>query len=174
VKIATGTLEKESPDPGQDGITQVSMEWRHGIGRNPSLKPISHDQIVSSPQLFDKWAQVRKVVAVVGVTHDDVLATRRFNAAHKRASITFLGHMNHARVQISGDFWRTIGAAVIRDNYFAVDAELIESLFRLLYTGWQGLSFIKTGHHNGQFDTVPVDLDVGWSGLDFRDHVGGF
>jgi hypothetical protein len=174
VKIATGTVEKESPDPGQDGITQVSMEWRHGIGSNPSLKAIPHDQVVPSPQLFDKGAQVRKVVAVVGVPHDDVLATRRFNTAHERASITFFGHMNHARVQISGDFWRTIAAAVICDNYFAVDAELLESVFRLLYTGRQGLSLVKTGHHNGQFDTVSVNLYLGWSGLDFRDHVGGF
>ena len=73
------------------------MKCRHRVGRNTAFETISHHEVVTCAQLFEKRAEICEVIAVVGVAHDDVLAACGFNAGKKGVAITFFGHVNHPR-----------------------------------------------------------------------------
>ena len=116
VEIAARTLKEEPPDCSEHGVAEISVRRRHGSGFDTALEAISHYQIVAGAQFFNEGKQVGKVVTVVGVTHDDILASGRSYATHQRIPIAFGGNLNYTRAQILGQCLGAIGAAVIGND----------------------------------------------------------
>jgi len=64
VEITHGALEKQSSNPGENRIAQVTVQRRHGAWQNSAPKPVPHYQVVSFPQLVDEQVGLREIVAV--------------------------------------------------------------------------------------------------------------
>src|SRR5947208_2995803 len=67
--------EEEPSDPRESGIPQVSILPRHRTRLDTAEKPIAHHEVTTSAKLLHERRQVREIIAVVGVTHDDETAT---------------------------------------------------------------------------------------------------
>ncbi len=66
-----------------------------------------------------------KVVAVVGISHDDVLTGSGGDASHQRTAISFGRHMNYLGSKPLGDLDRFIRAPVVGNNNFAGDIRIL-------------------------------------------------
>ena len=89
MKVAAGAAEKEPPDAGQHRVPEIFVQRRHGVGLDAAFETIAHHELVAVAQFLEKGTEVREIVTVVGVAHDDVLAAGRLDAALKRAAVTF-------------------------------------------------------------------------------------
>src|SRR5262249_34921754 len=101
-----------------------------------------HYEVVAFAQLMDKWFEVTEVVTVIGVTHDDVFAARRRDAAHESAAISLLFDVYHARAQLVTDLLRAVGAAVIGHDNLARYTHIPQAKLCLLYAGTQCLCLV--------------------------------
>ena len=72
---------KEQPaDAAEHRIAEITVQERHGAGRDAALEAVAHDQIAAVAQFRHEGLQAGKIVAVVGVAHDDETAPRRRDA----------------------------------------------------------------------------------------------
>jgi hypothetical protein len=76
LKIPDRTTEKYSSKPAQDWISQEAVEHWHGTWTDPSLEAVPHDKLIPLIQPTHKISDLRKVVTVVRITHDNVFAAR--------------------------------------------------------------------------------------------------
>ena len=97
-----------------------------------SQEAIAHHQVVALTEVGDKIFQLREIVAVVGVTHDDEFSAGRRDSTAQCGSVPSFGDGHHARAEASGNFLRPIRAAVVRDDDLALDLAFGESLARFL------------------------------------------
>lgn len=74
MKVADGALEKKPSDPSQYRISEIAVEERHGPEKNRTAKPVAHYQIISLAQLANELAELREVIAIVRINHNDELA----------------------------------------------------------------------------------------------------
>ena len=85
MKIATGAFEEHSSDARENRITEISMKRFHRAGLDPAGETISHDQIESFAEFIDEGPQVRKIITVIRIAHDDELAARGCDAGANAA-----------------------------------------------------------------------------------------
>src|SRR5204862_3930119 len=100
------------------------------------------------------FGDVEKVVAVVGVAHDDVGAACGVDAAHQGVAVAFFFDVNHASAQAAGYFGGTIGRAVVGDEDFAVDVGVAQGALGFFDAGGEGVGFVETGHDDRDFDRI--------------------
>ena len=74
-QVPDRAAEEEPSDPRESGIPQVSILPRHRTRLDTAEKPIAHHEVTTSAKLLHERRQVREIIAVVGVTHDDETAT---------------------------------------------------------------------------------------------------
>jgi len=89
---------------------------------NAAPKAIAHHQIGAISQLLDETRNVPKIIAVVGVGHNDIDAACSLNPALERVPIPALLNLHQFCSRRPGDFGRAIGRSVISDNDFAPEA----------------------------------------------------
>src|SRR6516164_3969693 len=75
----TGSKEKIN-QPAESGIPKVFVQRRHRSWFDPAAKPISHYEIRALAQRSDKIRHLAKIITVVGIAHNDILAARNSNA----------------------------------------------------------------------------------------------
>src|SRR5262245_32585834 len=78
-------LEPPAHYPGKERVTEPPMQERHGPRHHAAAargKPASLYQIESLPELCHELGGLEKVVTVIRVAHDDVLAARGCDASH--------------------------------------------------------------------------------------------
>src|SRR5712664_3155153 len=90
----------------------------------PRGKTTALDQIVPFPQLIEKPWNLRKIVAVVGVSHNNEPAAGRRDSAHECVAVTSFGNGDHAGAQLLGDLNGAVGAAVVCHNDLSFDLML--------------------------------------------------
>lgn len=88
----------------------------------PPHEAVAHHELAARAQCFDEALQVREVVAVVGVAHDDVAAAGGRDARHQRRAVAALVHVHHACALGFGNLDRAVRRAVVGDDDFARDA----------------------------------------------------
>jgi hypothetical protein len=91
-------------EPTQTGIAQVFVQFGHGARFDATPEAVPHDQIVALTQFLDKIRYFAEVVAIIGIAHDDVLASRTDNPGPQRRAVTSLLDANHASSIGFGDF----------------------------------------------------------------------
>src|SRR4029077_11106043 len=92
------------------------MEPGHGTRLDPALKAVAHDEVGSLAQLVEKTWDVPEVVAVVSISHQNVLSCSSRNPSHERISISLGLYMDHTGTEPFRDFDRTVGASVVRND----------------------------------------------------------
>src|ERR1700722_5690980 len=110
MEVAARTAEEHAAYRGEHGVADVTVQRRHRSRLDAAKEPVAHHEFVALPELLDKATQVREVVAVVGITHDDVTAARRGNSGQQRTAIATLRHGDNARAMLQGDVLRAVAA----------------------------------------------------------------
>src|SRR5690242_16498544 len=82
VKITALATEKQPSHERQHWIPHISVQERHGAGLDATGKTVSHHQVITSTQFLEKTRNMPKVVAVIGVTHDEITAASGADAPH--------------------------------------------------------------------------------------------
>jgi hypothetical protein len=149
IKIATFLAgKKQAPDPGQKGITEVSVQSWHRVRCDSTPETVSYDQIVTLAKFFNKGKQGRKIVTLVRVSHDHIFSVRRVDSCRQSRAIATGRRAYSSSVQVISDLDGAIGAAIIGHNNFSGDAVLLQKKLRLLNASCQGASLVKAGHDN--------------------------
>src|ERR1700733_7909490 len=89
VKVAHPGGEEQPPREAQQWIAEIPMQEWHGAGSDAAAKTMADDHQVPLAQSFDECIEPRKIVAVIGVTHNDVAPMGCVDAANECVSIAF-------------------------------------------------------------------------------------
>ena len=114
-------------------------------------KPATHDEFEAFLEFFDETVRLGKIVAVVGIAHDDPFAERGTDAATQRAAVAFFLHWHYARAEFPGDGRRAVGAAIVGNDDFAPDAGALDSEPRHFDAARERFRLVQAGHKNRQF-----------------------
>src|SRR5579859_247554 len=121
MEVAARTAEEHAAYRGEHWVADVTMQWWHRARLDAAEEPVAHHKFVALPELLDEAAQIREVVAVVGVTHDDVTPARRGDSRQQRAAIAARSHSDNTRAVLLGDIPRAVGAAIVGNHDFTHD-----------------------------------------------------
>src|SRR5208337_391329 len=88
VKITRAASKQHPPNLGENRISKVPMQSWHRAPLNASAEAVAHDEVRAPAQLLHEARDVAKVVAVVGIPHDDELATRSRDPAHQGVAVS--------------------------------------------------------------------------------------
>jgi hypothetical protein len=91
------------------------MERGHGSPLYAAFEPVPHNKIVSFLQLGYEPIEPRKVIGIIGVTHDHETPFRCFNAASKGRSITAFRNRYDSRAETLRNRLGTVGRAIVGD-----------------------------------------------------------
>ena len=97
MKIAHRTLEEQASNPGENGIPEIAVQWRHRARQNSALEPVSHHQVISFAQLSDERIQLREIVTVIRIAHQNESSARGCDASVQRAPVTARLDRNDSR-----------------------------------------------------------------------------
>src|SRR5262249_37626391 len=103
-------------------------------------------QVVTLAQLLNERAQLREVVTVVGVTHDDVPRPGGVDPGTEGAAVPLHLDMDDAGPQPTRDLRRSVRAAIVRDDDLALDPALAQEVLRLPDARGQALGLVQAGH----------------------------
>lgn len=154
MKVTDTDTEEQTANPAQDRIAQIAMERRHGPGSDSALETVAHDQIHALTQLVHKDLKAGKIVAVIGIAHDGVLAACGSDPPQQGRAIPFLRHIHHPGPQAAGYLLGPVRTAVVRYQHFPVDAGTLQIGLGLHDAGGQRLGFVQTGHQDSQFTGI--------------------
>src|SRR5579863_558164 len=88
MKIADRGAKEQAAKLRQHRVAQVAVQERHGAGLDSPPKAISHHEIGAIAQFGHELFDSSKIVAAVGITHNDMATASRADAAQKRTAIT--------------------------------------------------------------------------------------
>src|SRR5713101_247983 len=148
MKIATRAAEKKPANRGEDGIAEIAMQCGHGPRPDAALEAIAHHKLIALAKLLDERGEPGEVVAVVGITHDDVGAACGTDAADKRASVAPLRDIDNPRPVSFGNRPRAVRAPIVGNHDLANYATACQKRPRLGHALPDRLSFIKARHHD--------------------------
>jgi hypothetical protein len=119
--------------------------------------------IAPGVQRLDETVEPRKIVAGVGVAHNNVAPPSRLNARRQRGAVTSLRDVDHACPETFGDPLRTVLAAVVRHQHLAADAAAGKESGRLLDAHRQRAGLVEARHEDrelagGESRRVVIDV----------------
>ncbi len=152
VEIADGNRKEQAAEKAQDRIAEITMQKRHRPGLDAAFEPVADDEIAAAAQAREKWLQVSEVVAAVGVADDDVRAAGRVNSPHERSPVPADRHGHDPGAVRLGDADRSVGAAVVGDQHFAVDALALEECARFVDAGGERLGLVEARHQDRELE----------------------
>src|SRR5437870_8864893 len=110
----------------QHRITEIFVKGLHGARSDSTLEAVTHHELITVAQLRQKRSQIRKVVAVIGVSHDDVLTSRGCDSSQQGAAVAFSGNVNYASSDFRRDGLRSVRAAIVRNQHFPIYPVLVQ------------------------------------------------
>src|SRR5262249_17451428 len=116
VHIVDVRPEHVANEKRKERIAKPPMEQRHRAWHHPAAsgrKPATLNQVEAFPKLVHELGDLPKIVAIVGVPHDDELPPRSRYASHERIAVTLLRHGNDAGPQPGGNGLRAVGTAIV-------------------------------------------------------------
>ena len=161
VNVTDGKLEHHSGQAREKRVSQPAMKEGHGAGHDPPAaagQAATLYQVVARPQLFDELGDFAKIVAVVGVAHDDEATSGCRDPRHQRISVASFRHVDHPGAPSLGDARGAVLAAIIGHDDFARTSALLEGGLGFADTGGKSLRLVEAGHDDAQFDCRKVVL----------------
>ena len=135
------------------------MQIGHGAGLDPPSESVAHHEFVAFAQLDEKGSQIGEIVAVVGVSHNDVFAMRRLEPSHESAAVSLLIHDDDSGAGGGGNRRGTVAATVVRDDHLSGDAMFLHGRERLANARFQGLGLVQAWHDHRKLDGSRVAHD---------------
>jgi hypothetical protein len=117
-------LEKNTAYETQERIADPAMERGHGSTLYAAFEPVPHNKIVSFSQLSYEPIEPRKIIGIIGVTHDHETPFRCFNAASKGRSIAAFRNRYDSRAETLRNGLGIVSRAIVGDQYLAADVRL--------------------------------------------------
>src|SRR5688572_16281459 len=96
---------------------------RHSFGHDGATTPghaTSHDQLKPLSKFFHKGFQSRKIIAVIGIGHDDIATPSSSDPCPQSAAVAFFRNINDTCPQTTCEFLGTVRASIIRDEHFSL------------------------------------------------------
>src|SRR5690242_11367171 len=90
-------MEKQPSHERQHRILQITVHERHGAGLNAPGKTVAHYQRMTGAQLRQETRYMPEVIAVIGVTHDQITATSSADAPREGVATSLLLHVDNTR-----------------------------------------------------------------------------
>lgn len=125
MKIVGGAAEKEATDESKGGVADPTVFPGHGTGDDLSPTPwhtAAHDEVGAGAEFLDEGFDLGKVVAAVRVAHDEESSIGGFHACSEGIAVAFFGDTDNAGTELAGYVLGPIGAAIVGDEDFALDA----------------------------------------------------
>src|ERR1700710_1639754 len=94
MEVADARRKEKAPCEAQHWIAKRTMQKRHRSTLGAAAKPMADDHRIAGAQTIDERIELRKIVAIIGVCHDNKLSMGRGNSTHQRIAVTLLrdGH----------------------------------------------------------------------------------
>src|SRR5207237_8053822 len=124
----------------------------HGLVIAFALEAIANNELVALAPFIDEARDLGKVMAAVGVAHDDELAACLFDPVTEGASVAFELGVYHSRAMLPGNLNRAVGRAVIRNYDFSANAYVAEGVQGFVYARCNGLHFVESGNDDRYLD----------------------
>src|SRR5688572_16907418 len=119
MKVPDRGAEKQPPDKTQDRIADIAVQPRHGAGRYAAGKPVAHDEVGAAAKSRDESIELRKIVAVVAIAHDDEAPLGGGDASRESRAIAALADRDDPSTIGRGNLLRAVVRAVIGDEHLA-------------------------------------------------------
>ena len=156
VEVSAWSFEKKASDPGEHRIAEVPMQRPHGTGFDTTKEPVAHDEVTSLAQLFEEPRHIPKIVAAIGVAHDNELTAGGGDTTHQCAAITLAWDVNHADTQSFGDLRRAILTAVVRNDDFPLQVVGAEHRLHLSNADSQRLRLVQAGNNDRHLRVIII------------------
>ena len=108
-KSPMGAWKRRAADEAEHRVAEIAVQERHGLGADAAAKAIAHHEVGAVAKLGEEARDVRELVAVVGVGHEDVLAARGANAGVEGSAVAADGDGHDARAVVYRDLLRAVG-----------------------------------------------------------------
>ncbi len=155
MEIVDGSAEEETSDEGEGGVADPAVFPGHGTGGDGSAAArhaATHDQVVAFTEFRHEPADVREIVGIVGITHEDPAATGGIEATAQGVAVALGRDTFDTGAQAFGNFDGAVGGAVVGDEDFALDAGLADAFLGFADADGQRLRLIEAGHDDGEID----------------------
>ena len=156
MKVLDRHLEEYPADQAQYRVAEIVVQQRHRSRHYPSAEAVAHDQVVPGSEVVQEGAEIRKIVAVVRISHDDVLAARGGDAANERRAISSRRHSHNTRPEPLGNSDGAVGAAVVGNQDLAAGIALAQEILCPRYARGDGFRLVEAGHQYRQLDRARV------------------
>jgi hypothetical protein len=123
---------------------------RHSAGSDAATKAIPHNQIETGAELFDERHQRQEVITVIGIAHDNELASSRLDASRESGSVASDRNANEPSPELLNEFGRAVGAAIIGDDNFTYNLMSTKELLGLPDTDSNRPYLVEAWHENGE------------------------
>jgi hypothetical protein len=156
VEVADGRAEEPAAEEAEHRVAEISVQRRHSAGTDAAAEAIAHHEfgapgaIRPIAELGEEARRVRKVVAVVGVGHQHVVAAGGEDAGVERGAVAADGHGDEARPVSFSDRLGAVGRAIVRNNDFAGDVVVAQCGESLIDARGECLGLVEARHDDGE------------------------
>ena len=154
VKIMRGAAEEQSADECESGIADPAVFPRHGAGDDFAAAcghAAAHDEIGTGAEFFDERLDLAEIVTAVGVAHDEIFSPGGFHPVAQGVAVAFFGNIDNPGTKLAGDVLRAVGAAIVRDENFAIHARCDQSALSRGDAIGKRLGLVEAGHDDRDF-----------------------
>src|SRR6185437_1185300 len=154
IEVVDGRVEDGASEQGQQRIADVAVKRRHGAFGDAAAEAVADDEIEPVGQPRDETVETAKIVAVVGIAHDDQFAARRVNAGLQRVAVAPRRHGDDPRAERCGNIARSVGAAIVGNHDFAGISLFREEGLCLANARFECPRLIEARHQDGKVRRV--------------------
>ena len=119
-------------------------------GAIPPLKRLPTTKAAALAQFGKEAVELREVVGIIGIPHDDEAPARSRDAADERRAITLLHDWDDTSAELPRDLLGAVRRAIVGDEDLAFDATPPKIAEGLLDAGADRFGLVQAGHQDGQ------------------------
>src|SRR4030095_15166485 len=97
MKVSSATAKKQAADGRQHRIAKISVKWRQRAWLDTTTETVAHHQIIALPQLLKERKQICKIITVICIAHDHIIATCGLNSRRQGAALSAHDQCEHPR-----------------------------------------------------------------------------
>ncbi|HTT84229.1 MAG TPA: hypothetical protein VMF67_12160 [Rhizomicrobium sp.] len=119
MRVIDAGAKKHIQDAGQHRIADITVLPGHGTVRDSALESRPHAQTCAVDQLANHRNAVRKIIAAVGIAHQQISPERAVTSADQRRAIAPHWYIDDARAEFSRQRLAAIGRTIVSNDNLA-------------------------------------------------------
>jgi hypothetical protein len=152
MEVAKRAVEQKATNARENGVSQVLVQKGHGARPYPALKTIAHHKLGSGTEFVQEDWNRSEIIAVVGVTYQNVLAACGCDSAHEGTPVPLDAYVDNTGTHPLRDLDGAITAAIVRYDHLACNIGLPENALCFADTRCQSFRLVQTRHHHREFE----------------------